>query len=476
MKIKEAIRRSFTSRAFKAGGYSTLSSVIVIAIAASVILAADSLPAKYTKLDITENALYSLSEQTKSLAEGLTEPVNIYLISESGREDEVLVNMLDKYESLSDKIKVTVKDPLIYPNFAAQYTTGQVYSNSLVVESAGKSKYIGADEIYKTGYNNEDGTTVAEFYGESSITGAIGYVTADSLPKLYVLKGHGESPLTSSVISAIQNESISHEEISLLSVDGIPKDADCVLIYEPQSDISDREKALLEEYLDRGGELMVFTGYTGKALDNLYGLMGKYGAECENAMVLEGDGTMCLQGYNYYLLPDFSVHETTVPLIDNGYYVLAPLSQIIRLTDNGGEDVTVTELLTTSSKSYAKRDGYNMKTADKEEGDIEGPFTIGVAISDKKTKADILWIASSQMLDDTVNQLVSGGNQDLFLNALNWMCGREEGITIHAKALDQKYLTVTGGAVANWSFLFIFVIPAGVLGVGIYVWQRRKNR
>lgn len=34
------------------------------------------------------------------------------------------------------------------------------------------------------------------------------------------------------------------------------------------------------------------------------------------------------------------------------------------------------------------------------------------------------------------NMRISGGNQDFFLNCVNWMCGQESGISIHAKSVS----------------------------------------
>jgi hypothetical protein len=43
-------------------------------------------------------------------------------------------------------------DPVVYLNFAAQYTSKEVIDNSLIIVSEDKSRYIGSGDIYETSY------------------------------------------------------------------------------------------------------------------------------------------------------------------------------------------------------------------------------------------------------------------------------------------------------------------------------------
>jgi len=75
----------------------------------------------------------------------LEEDVTIYWIVQSGKEDEVIENLLSKYESLSDHIEIVKKNPDVFPTFAEQYTDETVSNNSLVVECGERSRFIGYD-------------------------------------------------------------------------------------------------------------------------------------------------------------------------------------------------------------------------------------------------------------------------------------------------------------------------------------------
>ena len=47
-----------------------------------------------------------------------------------------------------------------------------------------------------------------------------------------------------------------------MTVDEVPAEADCVLIYAPSTDLSDEEVTMLEDYVAGGGKLLVSAGPT----------------------------------------------------------------------------------------------------------------------------------------------------------------------------------------------------------------------
>lgn len=149
-----------------------------------------------------------------------------------------------------------------------------------------------------------------------------------------------------------------------------------------------------------------------------------------------------------------------------------PLAQGIDTVE--GTSATVTNLLSTSSAAYAKADGMDTATTEKEDGAIEGIFHIGAVseLGDGK----LVWFASAGMLDSYIDQTVAGANGNLFLNALNWMVGQVESISIRAKSLDSVSLTVTGAQSSFWSIVMIGLIPLGLVALGLTVSIRRKRR
>ena len=306
----------------------------------------------------------------------------------------------------------------------------------------------------------------------------IDYCISEDLPKLYLLTGHGEAELATTFSDAVAKENVETEALSLVSMEAVPEDADCVMIYSPQSDIAEEELEILRTYLSGGGQLLLITDplQDGK-LTNLEALMADYGVTAEEGIVIEGSQSHYAWGTPYYLLPSIASHTITSPLVNGGYYVLLPIAQGLTVSEELPENVTVTKLLTTSDDAFSKVAGYSLTTYDKEEGDIEGPFALAVAVSDSGTGANIVWVSSGALLDETTNTRISGGNQDMFLNALGYLCGEDESsISIRAKSLSYEYLTMDSGTVTTLTILVVGVIPLAYLLVGVVIRIRRKHR
>lgn len=473
-------RKALRSRAFRAGGYSLAAAAIVIAIAVALNLMVNALPASWTKVDLTDTGLYSLSSQTEQMVAGLEDDVTVYWIVQSGSEDSTLEQLLERYESLSKHLNVVEKDPVVYPNFAQQYTDATLYNNSLIVVCGDRSRYISYYDIYVTDYSSyyTTGTTSTQFAGESELTSAIDYVTNEDLPVVYTLTGHGESDLPTELSEGAEGENLLLEELSLVNGEDVPEDADAIILYSPQRDISAEEKDTLLTYLQGGGKLLLVTDYTDTDMPNLAELMEYYGTALMDGIVLEGDSSHHMRGYNYYLLPDINSHDITQPLVDGGYYILMPVAQGITVSDELRDGLTVTQLLTTSDSAYAKADGYNITTFDKEEGDVDGPFALGVAITEEVEdgQTGIVWLTTSRMFDSENNMSVAGANNDLFLNALDWMCQRESSISIRAKDLSTEYLTVPSSSASTWGVILVAVVPLAFLVCGAVVTIRRRRR
>ncbi len=459
--------------ALKGGSYSLVLTGIVLAILIAVNILASVLPSTWTQLDISSAKLYSITSNTKAVVNALEKDVTIYWVVQSDKEDDIIENLLAKYESLSEHIEVVKKNPDVYPTFAQQYTSETVLNNSLIVECGDSSRYISYEDIYLTEADMASYSYTTSFDGEGAITSAIDYVVSEDHPKLYMTEGHGEAEVSDVFAEQIEKQNIETVTFTLLNSDTIPEDADVVLIHAPASDISKEEKDMLAEYTKNGGKLMVMAGPAEDGvLTNLYSLLGDYGVEAEEGIVAEGDRNYYAFRQPYILLPDMAEHEITNPLIEGNYYAIMPIAQGLTVTDTTG---SVTQLLTTSETAYSKAAGYAIETYEKEEGDVDGPFATAVAV-DCGSGGRMVWFASSNFLDDMYNAYSSGANLDLGMNALSFMIGEREAVAIRSKSLNYSYLTINESAASYLKVMMIGVFPLAFLGYGVYVIVSRRRR
>lgn len=460
--------------ALKGGTYSLLMTGIVLAILVAVNVFVSVLPSSLTKYDMSATKLYSITSNTKVVVNALEKDVKIYWIVQADEEDAVLENLLSKYESLSDHIQVVKKNPDVYPTFASKYTSEEVANNSLIVECGEKSRYISASEIYVSQMAADGYSTETSFDGEGAITSAIDYVVSEELPKLYVLEGHGEAELPETFAKQIERENMETESFSLLNEDTVPEDADAILLYAPTTDISEKEKEILVDYVENGGKMMVAAGPTesGK-LTNLYSILENYDVEAADGIVVEEDREYYAFQQPYILLPELQDSEITSPLAEENYYAILPIAQGLKVNDTTGR---VTELLKTSDTAFSKKAGYDLETYEKEEGDTDGPFALAVSIDTEKD-GQIVWFSSSLFLEDMYNSYSSGANLDMGMNTLSSLIGEREAVSIRSKSLNYNYLTIDESTASLLKTMMIGVFPIAfvVVGIVIMVQRRRKN-
>lgn len=484
------------------GTYTTATTAIVIALLLVLNLCTAALPEKYTAIDTTSSGIYSISDQTKKVVGGLEQDVTIYYIIQEGQEDETVLQLLKNYEDLSEHIKVEHVDPVQQPGFTQEYAGSDANTNSLVVVSEGRSRYVDYYDIYESDYTySEDGgyAESSSFNGEGALTSAINGVTSGVRVVSYTLEGHGESDLSSGLGSAIGDANMTVNSLNLLTEGEVPSDCDCLIINGPSSDISKGEAEMLQEYLHDGGRLLLLTDCTSGTLSNLYGVMADYGVEPVEGMVVEGNNNFFVQSYVNYLLPDIESHDITEPLRSSGYYVLAPFAHGLEIDEEKASDAAaeVSVLLRTSSEAYVKKTWEDSETARKSDGDAttdEG-FPLGVAIvagtADSDDSADggdgqdsgdtsqaqakIVWYSSAYLGYEQINEVVSGANYDLLLNSVGWLIEQEDSISIHPKSLDQSYLTLTAAQSSRWTVVIVVIIPLAFLMAGFIMWRKRRR-
>lgn len=476
--IKGSVKKSFQTKKFKNGSYSTglIAAAIIIVVVINLIVG--QLPSKFTKIDVSQLKMFTLSDQTKEIASSLDQDVTIYVMASSTSADSTITEILEKYKDLSSHIKVETKDPVLYPNFASQYTDDTVSENSLIVVSGERSKVVAYNQIYQTSVDYSTYTSSTTFDGEGQITSAINYVVSEDIPVMYVLEGHDEMSISSTLSSSINKENVETRSLNLLTEGAVPEDTDCLLIAAPSTDYSEEEAQMIIEYLNNGGKALIISNYSETDLPNFDSILADYGVGISNGIILEGDSSYCLSGYPNYILPQKESHEITDPLISSKLRVLLPAAQGIERLDSVRGTVTISDLLTTSDSSYAKLDVSNYQTLEQEENDVSGPFSVGVAITEEYNEINtkLVVFSTASVLDESVNSRVSGANYDMVLNAIGWMCENESGISIRTKSLDTEYLTITGAEANTWSIVTIVVLPLVCVVIGFVIWLRRRKR
>ena len=479
-KEKRKFRDTVNKKYLKNGSYSSVMIVVFVAIIIVINMIAGNLPSKYTQLDISAEKLYTIGDETKAMLKDLDKDVTIYQIAQSGSEDETISNLLQRYADESEHITVEVKDPVVNPKFVSEYTTDNLSSNSLIVVCGDRNKVINYNNIYQSelDYNTYSYNTTG-FDGEGQITSAIAYVTSEDLPILYTLEGHGEQELDSTIKEDVEKANMDIQSLNLLTEGSVPDDASCLLINSPTSDFSDDEKDAIITYLENGGKAMIFSDYTGTEMKNFDAILENYGVKRAEGLVFEGDSQHYAMQMPYYLVPTVESTDITSEVASSGYYILMPYAQGIQKTDDVRDTVNIESLLTTSDSAYSKTD-MSSGTLEKEDGDVEGPFDLGVSITESVEdgkETHIIYFSTANLLQGEVNQMVSGGNEKLVMAAFSSLVDSETTTTVSipAKSLEVSYLTLTAYDASFWKICVIGLIPGAFLVIGFMIWLKRRK-
>lgn len=470
-------------KTFRIGGYSVLAVLLALAILVGVNVLASKLPASFKEIDLTGASLFTLSDQTINLIEGLDEDVEVFWMVTAGNEDPKIQLLIDKFKGLSDHLTVTTVDPKVNPSFSSIFTdnAGDDLENSLAVVSGNRSQYIDYMDMFDIDMSHyyQDGKYDYKFAGEDVLCAAIDYVTRDNIPVVYATTGHGETAIPEIYQTMIKRDNIEFKSFSFIETGEIPEDADAIIINAPKSDFSDDETAKIKAFLAKGGKLLLATGAStdGSLLNNITEMMEYYGVTLHQGIVIEPDEQNYAYQSPYYIVPQLITHEITTPVRDHNYKVMLPISQGMTKDDDAiPEGVEVERLMITSEEAFNKPTGFNMSTYQKEEGDEDGPFLLGVAITDSNTGSQIVWYSSTYISDYDTNIRVSGANQEIYVNSVNWLCDSESSIAIHQKDLGYNYLTIPSNVGNILTVVLVAVIPLLYFLVGLVITLRRQRK
>jgi hypothetical protein len=251
---------------------------------------------------------------------------------------------------------------------------------------------------------------------------------------VYFLTGHGEySPgefgerSYSQARLALENKNYIVMMLNLLISQTIPQDAAAIVIAGPTKPISEGEVALLWDFLDGGGALVVlaeplpisdFGGDPDPLADYIEEAWG---------IVLGKDMVVDLTSNQVYIavINQYSDHQITQRL--QGLVTIFPTARSVTV-NRTVEDVDLYELAFTAPQSWAETDlEALMGTAEASESpqiapdegvDIIGPVPLSAAAENYISGSRLVVFGDSDFASDAFfNQY---GNEDLLVNAIDW--------------------------------------------------------
>ena len=468
------MRRLRDSKQVRYGGYALLTSLGMVAVLVLVNLVVDQFQ---LEADLTQNRLFSLSDQTFQVLDNLDSDVTVYQIGTTGRENPLIDSVLERYAKRSSHIKLATLDPERNPGLATKYEEeGQVRPGGLVVDAGDRFRMISQFDIFNVNMQTRQATSLSL---EQELTAALLYVTTGDLPKVYLLEGHGERSMFQlgisglSVRDLLENDNYAVDTLDLVSRDTVPDDADVLLVVAPAQDLTAAEIGRLESWMRDGGRVVfALQGARRSELPNLAELLAGFGVRVVNGIIVEEAGRHTPDS-QVFLVPEMTSHEIVAPMRSDRLFTVMPAAGPIEELETKRRTLTVESFLNTSAGSFLRTD-FDIQSVEQQESEPNGPFAVGVAITDNDldgyVKSRVVVYSSAMFLSQPYQ-----ANYDMLLNSLSWARSREESISIRAKSLRTFPLRITRLAALIISGVAVLIIPLGVLGAGLAVWLRRRH-
>ena len=375
--------------------YGSVSALMIVMVLAALIALNAGVYAlekkKGWRIDLSFNGIVSQSKETGEVLKSLQDPVEIYALFRKGDEDAPLMELLDRYAAACDKVTWKQVDPSVNPALLKRFTTDSVApgSNDLIVycEKTGRFRVLGPDDYVSVGMDTETGEyTYTGWTYESSITGALAYVTKERVPKAVILQGHGE--MDSETLQYFQGllEANQYDVVfeDMTASSFAPDPEDLLIFFSPVRDLTEPELQKLSDFAAKGGSFLFSCDYTDPtgSMPNYSALLRTYGFKPLEGIVIADtadEGTYYDKEHPYWLLPEMCSTDLTLGLITAGAnHLLLPGARAFEEPEESDRNLTAATVLRSGKTAYRKVLTAQTSSIDKTAEDEEGAFPLAL--------------------------------------------------------------------------------------------------
>ncbi|MFW6232342.1 MAG: GldG family protein [Spirochaetota bacterium] len=473
------IKELFTNPKVKYGGYA---GVITFAIVVAVLVLNVLVQQLGWQIDMTDNSVYTLSQQTLDVLDEIDEDVTIYVLAARNQEDPRIMEALDRYDQASNRIRIEIVDAEQNPAFVSRFDPeGEGLRNgSVIVASEDSFRAIQNFDLFSVDNRNPQAPQVLGLNVERRITNALIFVASGRTPVIYQVTGHSELNLTTGgalgrLGEQFENANFEVRTLNLAQAPQVPEDGSILAIIRPRTDLSEDEVEKIAAFLDAGGKLYLALELAAGELPNLAGLLERFGIGIPAAVVVEPDRNLN-NGQPLELWPQLGDTSITNPLAEAEYRVFTPLARPVIELEAKPRSVTIEPLLITSEQSFY-RTNLEIPSPDLTPEDVPGPHPVALRAIEREfttqeeiTRLVVVGDVDFISLVDQVN-----GNLDFLMNSFGWLEQQDETLSIRPKTTLQFPMQTTGMQKLIFGGLIVVVIPLGILIGGLVVWLRRRH-
>lgn len=445
-----------------------------------------------TPIDLTEDKLFTLTDESKEQVKNIDKDINIYFVGYS--DDDSTLDLAKQYTKANDKIKVESVTSTDRPDLVEKYGI-ETSSQGIIVESGNQYKVLASNDLYTYDYTTYETISVAE----EKLTAAIKSVAVEELPKVYFLSGYSSFSLNSGMQYLnmyLQNEVNEVKTLDILSEGKVPDDCNTLVILSPEKDFDDIATTAITDYINKGGNILWLNAAMAqdKDLNNVNKILAMYGVNpFEVGIIRETDSSKMVSNSPDLIMPEIQYADATSKLYDSEGVIFINATKINTVDDDTLDNlnVTKTELIKTSENAYF-RTNFSISSDSAQNEEEKNAFLIGAQFDktileennetgESKIESKLIiygenyFVSDYQLTQTTSTPMVAyRQNKDLVLNSIAYLSDREEDITVRKSTGS---ITYTATEQENRIILAIItVVPLLIIVAGIVVWINRRRQ
>ncbi len=427
--------------------------------------------------DLTKNQRFTLSPRSRGILKGLKNPVKATVFIPNGaRTGTRIRDLFNQYRDASEKFTWTRVDPLVDQKTLLEVSPKKLAApdfTGAVLEYNGKREDLGGE------------------IGEKDVTSAILKMTRDTQRKILFTRGHGEPDVTSAAAGGDASKSIQtlvsdlkqDQNWAVDSLDLYGKDAKtpdpstvaALVIAGPERPFAPEEEQRVNEFLDRGGHVLLLLNPRGPSFSQF---TAKWGIKTGDDLVLD-------RSQNGLVVVDTPA-DAPVAVRGARRILFQPMRSVTALTP-APAGITVTPLLKSGPMSEDVPNvppGKRLTSAELTNSKA-GPTGIA-ALAEKSIgspdpkkgeeakKARLVVVGDSVFIADQLARLPSFYNEPLASGLINYL-GEEEALVAippRDENTEQAFLTPDQGRLFSLIHIWDFPLLALVLALIVYFKRR----
>lgn len=470
--IRERARSGEGRRIGKYGSSAIAQTLILLGILGALAFLANRY---HWRWDASEAGVHSISDQTRKVLSGLDQDATVVAFYPKLDQSRART-LLEKYQYVSDRVKVEYADPNARPDLIERYQIApeKIGEGLLFVEIGGESVQL-------------------EQPDEEKLTNAMVKLTRQGQKQVYFVTGHNERPAEGKgadgkegfarAADALRNENYQVAALNLETVEDVPADADALIVAGPTAPLRPGDADKLERYLARGGALLAMVDP--RAQTDFTDLVARWGVKLDDDAIVDRLQSIFGQAMSPLATPS-PTHEITRDMRE---VTLFPMARTVRRASEDGP--VFAELVTTSENAWGERDLDQLfaeGVAELGPDDSRGPVAIGMAgtpavdgAASEAAEGEEASKKSPRLVvfgdsDFASNQaLAAYRNRDLFVNSVNWLLGDVEAISIRPAQSRASRLTLSADQFNQVRALSLFVLPELIAVLGVWAWWSRRR-